>query len=284
MSRKAKADKSSWNLPSIYAFDGGYGPFRVKAFEPITQVVVLICNEHDNAGSFVKAEANQERPAEAMHGFAGEAHGLLLKGDNTDSSASSKDPTICNGMLVVNVRDMFKDQEELDLALKNEATQDSSASLTTPDCDTSPDTVQSKKRPEKRWVCSRLLAKMFKRMRLHNVVLAVNGELCALALNVYKLLVQTDPDMLAGLRFVYPRFSAKFINNHMLVTTSNAGGRSNSKTTDEKKQPVTLHVHLVAEKENSGRVDMLMHCFPQLTVCISEPNDSTGVLTLANGY
>ena len=262
MSRKAKADKSSWNLPSIYAFVGGYGPFRTKAFEPIKQVVVLLTN--DNAGSFVKA--NQEHPA--MHGFAGEAQGLLLN----DDGSSSKDPTICNGILLVNVRDVFKDQEEFDLALKNEATQDSSNPLT-PDT-SSPDQGSSKKRPEKG--CSKLLAKMFKRMRLHNVVLAANGELCALALNVYKLLVPTDPDMIAGLRLVYPKLSAKFINNHMVTTTSNNGGIS--KTTDEKKQqPVTLH--LVAEKENS-RVDMLRHCFPQLSVCISEPSDSTGVLAM----
>ena len=205
MSRKAKADKSSWNLPSIYAFVGGYGPFRTKAFEPIKQVVVLLTN--DNAGSFVKA--NQEHPA--MHGFAGEAQGLLLN----DDGSSSKDPTICNGILLVNVRDVFKDQEEFDLALKNEATQDSYNPLT-PDTSSSPGQQgSSKKRPEKG--CSKLPAKMFKQMRLlHNVVLlAANGELCALALNVYKLLVPTDPDMIAGLRLVYPKLSAKFINNHI---------------------------------------------------------------------
>ena len=175
-----------------------------KRSNPLNRLLlVLLIN--DNADSFVKA-ANQEHPA--MHGFAGEAQGLLL---NNDNGSSSKDPTICNGILLINVRDVFKDQEEFDLALKNEATQDSSNPLT-PDT-SSPDQGSSKKRPEKG--CSKLLAKMFKRMRLHNVVLAANGELCALALNVYKLLVPTDPDMIAGLRLVYPKLSAKFINNHI---------------------------------------------------------------------
>ena len=180
-----------------------------KRSNPLNRLLlVLLIN--DNADSFVKA-ANQEHPA--MHGFAGEAQGLLL---NNDNGSSSKDPTICNGILLVNVRDVFKDQEEFDLALKNEATQDSYNPLT-PDTSSSPGQQgSSKKRPKKG--CSKLPAKMFKQMRLlHNVVLlAANGELCALALNVYKLvLVFTDPDMIAGLRLVYPKLSAKFINNHI---------------------------------------------------------------------
>ena len=39
---------------------------------------------------------------------------LLLK----EGAISSLDPSICNGILVVDVRDMFKNQEEMDLALE----------------------------------------------------------------------------------------------------------------------------------------------------------------------
>ena len=54
---------------------------------------------------------------------------------------------------------MFDDQAEMDFVLKNEAAQD-----TTMDID------QAKKRSEKG--LSRLLVKIFKRLRLHNIVLA----------------------------------------------------------------------------------------------------------------
>ena len=109
-----------------------------------------------------------------------------------------------------------------------------------------------------------------------------NSDKDVITLNVYKLvLVPTDPDMIAGLRLVYPKLSAKFINNHIVVTTtpSNNGGISKTTTDEKKKQQPVTRLHLVAEKENS-RVDMLRHCFPQLSVCISEPSDSTGVLAM----
>eukprot|EP00566_Odontella_aurita_P022421 CAMPEP_0113587072 /NCGR_PEP_ID=MMETSP0015_2-20120614/34673_1 /TAXON_ID=2838 /ORGANISM="Odontella" /LENGTH=138 /DNA_ID=CAMNT_0000492627 /DNA_START=12 /DNA_END=424 /DNA_ORIENTATION=+ /assembly_acc=CAM_ASM_000160 len=138
MSRKASADKSSWSIPSIYAFVGGYGPFRTKAFDPIEEVVVLLFN--GDSDSFVSTnEAEWQRPA--MHSFAGEAQGLLLN----SCGSSSQDPIICNGILVVDVRDMFEDQEEFDIALKNEAKQD----------DTLLDSDQGKMRREKG--CSKLL-------------------------------------------------------------------------------------------------------------------------------
>jgi len=51
-----------------------------------------------------------------MFKLGGEAQGLLLK----EGAISSLDPSICNGIFVVDVRDMFKNQEEMDLALENE--------------------------------------------------------------------------------------------------------------------------------------------------------------------
>jgi hypothetical protein len=256
MSRKASADKSSWKTPSIFAFVGGYGPFRAKAFNPIEQVVVLLYNGDEGK----IARAKEERRCHAMYSFAGEAQGLLLKGGD----ASLQDLSVCNGLLVVDIRDMFDDQAEMDSALKNEAAQD-----TTMDID------QAKKRSEKG--LSRLLVKIFKRLRLHNIVLAAkNGELCTLALKLHNLLLQTDPNMIAGLHLIYPELSAKFINTHMVTSNSSPNGITHKM--NEKKQAIPLHL-VVAAKENS-RVDMLRHCFPQLTVCTLEPTTSIGALAM----
>mmetsp|Transcript_46698 Transcript_46698/g.113800 ORF Transcript_46698/g.113800 Transcript_46698/m.113800 type:complete len:120 (+) Transcript_46698:475-834(+) len=68
----------------------------------------------------------------------------------------------------------------------------------------------------------RLLAKIFKRLRLQNVCLAANGRLCALALKLNKLLAQQQQgtttnhpnNIITSPRLVYPELSAKFINNH----------------------------------------------------------------------
>jgi hypothetical protein len=159
---------------------------------------------------------------------------------------------------------MFDDQAEMDFVLKNEAAQD-----TTMDID------QAKKRGKKG--LSRLLVKIFKRLRLHNIILAAkNGELCTLALKLHNLLQQTDPNMIAGLHLIYPELSAKFINTHMVTSNSSPNGITHKM--NEKKQAIPLHL-VVAEKENK-RVDMLRYCFPQLTVCTLEPINSIGALAM----
>ena len=109
MSRKAFVDKSSWKTPSIYAFASGYGPFRVKEVDPIEQVVVLLYNGDNSRNT----PTNEKRLRRMMYKLAGQAQDLLLK----EGAISSLDPSICNGILVVDVRDMFKNKEKMDLAL-----------------------------------------------------------------------------------------------------------------------------------------------------------------------
>ena len=47
------------------------------------------------------------------------------------------------------------------------------------------------------------------------------------------------------------------------------------------KKKTAASLHLVVEKEHSC-VDMLRHFFPQLTVSISEPNTSIGLLAMCH--
>ena len=68
MSRKAFADKSSWKTPSVYAFVGGYGPFRTRQHDSIEDVVVLL----------YKGNGEQVR-RHPMYGLAKEAQHVLLK-------------------------------------------------------------------------------------------------------------------------------------------------------------------------------------------------------------
>lgn len=259
MSRKAFADKSSWKTPSVYAFVGGYGPFRARQHDSIEDVVVLL----------YKGNGEQVR-RHPMYGLAKEAQHVLLKYQDDTTGTMP----ISNGILVVDVRDMFDNQDEMDLALKNETEHEDAAG----------DMSSTKKRSEK-GIC-RLLTRLFKRMCLHRVVLTANGELCALALKLHTILLQTDPEMIAGLRLVFPRLSAKFINTYMVDAngTANASRKAGKTAKNHKKKDkmapdlVTgVHLDLVAEEEDA-RVDMLRHSFPQLRVFISESNRSTGVL------
>jgi len=115
--------------------------------------------------------------------------------------------------------------------------------------------------------------RLFKRMRLHNVVFAANCELCAIALVLHKLLPQTELEIITGIRLIYLSLSAQFINTQMVNSNGSAPNMNKKKT--------AASLHLVVEKEHS-HVDMLRHFFPQLTVSISERNTSIGVLAMCH--
>lgn len=164
------------------------------------------------------------------------------------------------------MRDMFENQEEMDPALENETNRDTSSYPTA-----SENRSQVKKRCAKGF--SQSLMRLFKQIRLHNVVLAANGELCAIALILHKLLLQTDPEIITGIRLIYPSLSAQLINTQM--------ANSNGSAPNTNKKITAASLHIVVEKDHS-RVDMLRYFFPQLTVSISEPNTSIGVLAMCH--
>lgn len=265
MSRKVFEDKTSWKTPSLYVFASGYGPFRAKAFDPIEDLVVMLYN-----GDGIAPPNNEQHRRHAMYDLAAEAQTLLVK-DETELLLAS--PSICNGILVIDIRDMFEDQEEFDLAMKNEIleVEAGAENANTNSKKSKGKKSQGQKREIKVTQFSRPLIRLFKRMRLQNIILAANGELCVLALILHKQLALTDPEIITGLRLVYPQLSAQFINTHMVAT----------KTTTKKEVPFLKTVDLVVEEENS-RVDMLKYVFPQMNIYLSEPNVANGVLAMAS--
>lgn len=69
MSRKAHADKSDWHTFSLYAFVGGYGPFKLRGADPIENAVVVLKHQGNESHA-------EHHP---LYFLAGEAQELLLK-------------------------------------------------------------------------------------------------------------------------------------------------------------------------------------------------------------
>ena len=252
MSRKAFADKSSWKVPTLFFFVGGYGPFRPKTFEPIEDVTVLLYSGDDNSASSGSSDQGRHQ----MFALAGEAQALLLQ------EANDVDPSMRRGILVVDIRDMFDDGEEMKTALKAEITRDNI------DSESPPSSPNGGKKQRRDKGMSRLLVRMFKRLHLQNIVLAAKGELCPLALVLHKLLQKSDPKMIAGLQLICPNLPGRFINVHL------AGAPPSNHS------QVSLHV--IVDDDNNNRIEMLRHFFPRLIVSVSDPNESTGVLATGN--
>ena len=255
MSRKAFADKSSWKVPTLFFFVGGYGPFRSKTFEPIEDVTVLLYSGNDNSVSSGSSDQGRHQ----MFTLAGEAQALLLQETN------DVDPSMRRGILVVDIRDMFDDSEEMKTALKAETTRDNIDNESPPTKSSSPNGGKKQRRDKG---ISRLLVRMFKRLHLQNIVLAAKGELCPLALVLHNLLQENDPQMLAGLRLIRPNLPGRFINVHL------AGAPPSNHS------PVSLHV--IVDNDNNNRIEMLRHFFPRLHVTVSDPKESPGVLAMGN--
>ena len=255
MSRKAFADKSSWKVPSLFFFVGGYGPYRPKTFEPIEQVTVLL---YDGHGDRTPTDHGHHK----MLDLAGEAQGLLLSDDDVI------DPSMRQGILVIDIRDMFEDSDEMKVALKNEATREVDATTPTTSNVSTPSNSGGKKQRRDKGI-SRLLVRMFKRLQLQNIVLAANGDLCPLALILHNLLQESDPEMISGLRLVHPNLPGRFINVHL------AGA-------SPKKDRAEVPLHLVVDDENNNRVEMLRHFFPRLSVSASDQTRTLGILGIRN--
>lgn len=253
MSRKAFADKSSWKVPSLFFFVGGYGPYRPKTFEAIEQVTVLLYDGH--AGDSSPTDQGRHK----MLDLAGEAQGLLLPDDD------NVDPSMRQGILVVDIRDMFENNAEMKVALKNEATREVDVTTrTTTSNALSPNGGGGKKQRHDKGI-SRLLVRMIKRLHLHNIVLAANGDLCPLALILHTFLQESDPQMIAGLRLIRPILPGRFINIHL------AGASPN-------KDRAEVPLRLIIDDENNNRVEMLRHFFPRLSVSVGDQTKTPGIL------
>eukprot|EP00977_Amphora_coffeiformis_P005843 scaffold1225_cov164-Amphora_coffeaeformis.AAC.19 len=110
MSRKVYLDKSTWKLPTIYSFVGGYGPFRPpKDFQPVPSGAVVLLYHGGSTSQESHPQKQQRR--HPMYFLAGQVQELLLKEENEESSAL---PNTITGdgsprpLLVVDLETMFE--------------------------------------------------------------------------------------------------------------------------------------------------------------------------------
>ena len=137
MSRKARAtidDRSSWKSPTIYAFQGDYGPWKFRTTtannnnnnkksggavvdEPIRNALVIFYHKADsNHGS-----------RHSMYSMAADVQELLLQRRHyRDVNGTHSDPVtdipLFDSIFVIDVRPMYETPKELDEAMKKETT------------------------------------------------------------------------------------------------------------------------------------------------------------------
>jgi G3E family GTPase len=281
MSRKARDDKTLWHTPDVYAFAGDYGPFKTRGHSPIDGALVFltIVNQADCRDS----HGNIYHP---MHSMAAEAQQLLLQ--RPDHAKKFQHFVIIDiGGMMSTGDDTNKEEDckehALQQALAKEATE-----------------LEMVKG------FGRSLLRLFQRLRLQHVVLAAQGELCAILLKLFAALQSTNPDISSDVWLLYPVLTPDFINthlvsmgqqqqkqkqrllqdsNHKIANRSSKGGngKQHSKTQNNKnqskKQPMQVHLVFESGSSRDKRLDMLRFAFPDGTTHVV-PNDQSQPLLL----
>jgi G3E family GTPase/ADP-ribose pyrophosphatase YjhB (NUDIX family) len=266
MSRKAREDKSSWNTPTIYAFAGDYGPFKVRGESPIEDALVLLK---------VTMPAEDTDGRHAVYQIAGQAQQLLLQ-----QSQHDQEPRQFQHILVLDLADRMPEYSAVTEALAKEVAE--------------MELVKG---------FGKSLLRLIQRLRLQNVVLAAEGQLCALLLKLLAVLQATDPELATDVWLLYPQLDAKFINTHLVPMgqqqqqqqqqqlKARINGNHKSKNNDKKngkqikgnnhqhpshsKEPLKLHLVFESEAARDKRLDMIRYAFPEgttLVVCKETEN------------
>ena len=305
MSRKARDDKTSWRTPNIYAFAGDYGPFKIRGHSPIEGALVLLTmtNKADQEDS----EGNVRHP---MYAMAAQAQQILLQqpSDISIGNGNGNGKPRFHHLLVIDIREMMEGDEGDDTS-----DSDNSNSNSDHNKENALKEALAKEVAEVELVkgFGRSLLRLFRRLRLQNVVLAAQGELCAVLLKLFAALQATDPDIASDIWLLYPELSAKFINAHLAVpmgqqqkqqqqkllqSNNNSSNKNkasnhsskrengkhskqqqnqNPKNQSEKKQPVQLHLVFESNAARDKRLDMLRCALPAGTTLVV-PKDGNG--------
>jgi G3E family GTPase len=227
MSRKAREDSSTWQMPSLYAFVGAYGPFKTKGYEPIDNTLIWLCN------SWTIHDAPENDGRHGMYSLAGNIQQeLLLAGREINGK------TRFNTVLVMDIKDMFENQQDYDEALTKEIEQ----------------TELTKKFGKK-------LLRLFQRLLLQDVIVAAEGGLCAILLKLYQAAHRIDASMISEMWLLHPELSTKYVNTHLVA-------QENSRRSA--KFPVKLNV---VHKSSNSRVSILKHFFPLIGADIEADSD-----------
>ncbi|CAJ1957646.1 unnamed protein product [Cylindrotheca closterium] len=235
MSRKAQENRSEWKTPSIYAFSGDYGPFKIRRNEPIDNALVYFMKDGITAVSSAKAGSTAARTQRQhpMLEMAAVAQQLLLKpGD------CSTQEYLFSAILVIHVSGMMVDTDEFAKAMAREVTE--------------------------RELCKSFgkpLLRLLKRLMLRNVTLAASHDLCPLAYKLFQALLAQSSSATAELApqlwLLYPYLPAKFINAQMVEGAQTNTGRTMPK--NRKSHKSELHLIFQSEVARDKRLDMLRH-------------------------
>ena len=259
MSRKSKEneDQSVWQMPSIYAFVGEYGPFKAKGFDPIENTLVWFCNTGEtNDGG------NQTQRRHDMFSLAGPIQELLLSEKGKKSKFTA--------VLVIDINDMFENREEYHEALENE--------------------IEAEDLTKK---FGKKLLRLFQKLLLHRVAIAAKGELCMVLLKLYKALEKLDAshnleenNTIAELWLLHPELSEKYIDTHLVVPKAGPK-KGKGKGKGKGKTAPAFHTHpvqlnLVHAPSASKPISALKPFFPVLgteLVTDTEINDWFSVIS-----
>jgi len=223
MSRKDREDQSAWKVPSLYAFVGEYGPYKVNGYEPIQTTLIWLCNSQTN---------DDDDGRHAMHPLAGAAQELLLK------QPVSRFTTI----LVVDIKDIFENHDEYKETLTKE--------------------IEDEDLTKK---CGKKLLKIFQKLLLKQVIVAAQGELCAVLLKLFQALHRVDSDLISELWLLHPELSTKYINTHLVKVNP---------------RKFSAKLNVVSKPSSNSRVSVLKHYFPigtELTIAGDANNSFTTI-------
>ena len=173
MSRKAREDQSSWNMPLMYAFVGEHGPFKTRGLEPIQNTLIWLCNSKREQTQQPRAEADAQKPKRKqkqtekhpMFSLAGHLQQELVANRNDPSESTKR----YSSVLVVDLKDIFGSEEDYETALAKELEE-----------------MELTKGFGKK------LLRLFQKLLLVDVIVAARGELCGVLLKVYRAIHKMD--------------------------------------------------------------------------------------------
>ena len=273
-----KGDESAaWQQPSLYTFVGEYGPFKVKENQPIEDTLVWLYSSGET-NSEDDEDDDKDPRKHPMYPLAAPIQDILL--DNKSCRFSN--------VLVIDLNDMFESREEYEEALQEE---EESLELT-------------KKLGKK-------LFRLFQKLLVHRVALAARGELCPLALKLYKALEAIDVtykleenNTIAELWLLHPQLSTKYVNTHLTIKgdAANAapqkgpkkGKRKNgasqkgkgalSSPSSPTKSTYPVQLNLVHTQSVSNKVSVLKPSFPNVgTEVVSDEKINNLLAIVAHG-
>ena len=278
MSRKARVDKTSWRLPTVHVFAGDYGPFRPRGSNGSTAIegaLVLLtatvprddANDENDRGGVVR-----RRRRHAMYEHAIQAQNILL------GEGQRRQQVRFRHLMIVDLADMVGDGDDRDddagvgVGVGVGAGGGGGESLK----DLIRKEVESRE-PTRGF--GKTLVRLFQRMDLRNVVLAAEGELCAVLLKLHDAL---GPGLASDVWLLHPVLSAGFVNAHLvpmgererrrLATITTTGkSRGNHGGEGSQQHPVRMHLVFQDDASRDRRSDMIRHVFPAGTTNVIPP-------------